>query len=239
MSQPTTLEEMREMVEIVQKNYSIGRYPVTQSLWESVLGKNPSKFKGINRPVEKVSWFDCVDFCNKLSETEGLEVAYSIHGELPKNHTDPKPEVQCNFEADGYRLPTNWEWYFAAKANQNFEYVGSNNIDEVAWYYKNSHTTFTHDVGQKKANGFGLFDMSGNVWEWCWDWYGDDVPSEGSMGPSTGSLRVRRGGSYLLYPEKMRVSVWGRNWPHNSNHDLGFRLCRTILLHRSPEPLHS
>ena len=98
MSEPTTLEEMKEMVEIPGKNYSIGKYPVTQELWESVMGNNPSEFKGSSRPVEKVTWFDCVLFCNKLSAQEGLAKVYLINGE----------KVQCDFDADGYRLPTDW-----------------------------------------------------------------------------------------------------------------------------------
>ena len=118
------------------------------------MGNNPSKFKGSARPVEKVNWFDCIELCNKLSEKDGLEKAYTINGR----------NVECNFDSNGYRLPTEWEWWFAAKANQDFEYAGSDNIDEVASTSENSNDE-THGVGQKKANGFGLFDMSGNVFE--------------------------------------------------------------------------
>jgi formylglycine-generating enzyme required for sulfatase activity len=102
-----------------------------------------------------------------------LEKAYTINGE----------EVECNFDSNGYRLPTEWEWEFAAKANQDFKYSGSDNVDEVAWTRENSNKQ-THPVGQKKPNGFGLYDMSGNVFEWCWDCY------------TEGSSRVYRGGSW-------------------------------------------
>jgi len=217
-----SLEQMKEMVEIPEKNYAIGKYQVTQALWESVMGNNPSHFKGSSRPVEMVDWFECVEFCNKLSEKEGLEKAYTINGE----------EVECNFEVNGYRLPTDWEWYFAAKANQDFEYAGSDNIDEVAWYEDNSNEE-THGVGQKKANGFGLYDMSGNVEEWCWDWFEGGwefslEATEDSTGPSTGSYRVFRGGSWHDVARYASVSRRFRYGPSFHSSYLGFRLFRTI-----------
>lgn len=221
MSEPTTLEEMKELVEVPGKKYSIGKYQVTQALWESVMGSNPSYFKGSSRPVEMVNWMDCVTFCNKLSEKEGLEKAYTINGK----------EVECNFESNGYRLATEWEWYFAAKANQDFEYAGSDNIDEVAWYDENSNRK-THGVGQKKANGFGLYDMSGNVSEWCWDWYeggSEDIPTEDSTGPSTGWSRVYCGRSWCDDGSYARVSRRGGDYRLSfRNYDLGFRFTRTI-----------
>ena len=214
------LKEVKQMVKIPGKSYSVGKYLVTQALWESVTGYNPSEFKGSRLPVEQVSWLDCVDFCNTLSEIEGLEKAYTVNG---SNFFD----VQCNFDADGYRLPTEWEWYFAAKANQDFQYAGSDNIDEVAWYWDNCDYQ-TQGVGQKKANGFGLYDMSGNVAEWCWDWYGDDVPSEGSTGPCTGSERVRLGGYWTSGERYSRLSYRIGSPPSIGFNEQGFRLCRTI-----------
>jgi len=195
-----------KMVEMPGKNYSIGKYPVTQDLWERVMGDNPSHFKGSSRPVEQVSWFDCVDFCNKLSEKEGLEKAYTINGK----------EVECTFSSEGYRLPTEEEWVFAAKANQDFEYSGSDNIDEVAWYGEDRETGSTHGVGQKKANGFGLYDMSGNVWEWCWAWFEKGRDRGGRGGSWSGDARVARlSGRYWFFPSLRR------NYR-------GFRLSRTI-----------
>lgn len=217
---PTSDVRYWKMVEIPGKNYSIGKYPVTQSLWEKILGSNPSGCKGSNRPVENVSWFDCIAFCNTLSEMEGLEKTYTISGE----------EVQCTVETDGYRLPTEWEWWFAAAANQNVAFSGSDNVEEVAWIRGNSGGQ-THDVGQKKANGFGLYDMSGNVDEWCWDRYGgkyEDIPIEDSLGPTTGTQRLRRGGSWFSDASFSQVAY--RRWRHPSDRidRQGVRLCRSI-----------
>jgi formylglycine-generating enzyme required for sulfatase activity len=153
------------------------------------MGDNPSHFTGDNLPVEQVNWFKAVEFCNKLSQNEGLAPAYTVNGE----------DVSWNRSANGYRLPTEAEWEYAARGGNgspgNFTYAGSNNVDEVAWYNGNSGDK-THPVGTKKANGLGLYDMSGNVWEWCWDWYGDYSGSAQTdpVGVSSGSYRVLRGG---------------------------------------------
>jgi formylglycine-generating enzyme required for sulfatase activity len=173
------------------RDFMMGKYPVTQALWESVMGSNPSAFKGANRPVETVSWFEVVDFCNKLSKREGLEPAYTINGE----------NVTCNWKAKGYRLPTEAEWEYSARAGESFKYAGSDTVDEVAWYSDNSDTgngCETHPVGQKKPNGFGLYDMSGNVWEWAWDFLGSysSTSQTDPTGPDSGSFRMFRGGSW-------------------------------------------
>jgi sulfatase modifying factor 1 len=219
--QQRLLKEVGQLVEVPGKKYAIGKYQVTQALWESVMGSNPSDFKGSSRPVEMVNWFDCIEFCNKLSEKEGLEKAYTINGK----------EVQCNFESNGYRLPTEWEWYFAAKANEDYyEYSGSDDIYEVAWYGENSNRQ-THGVGQKKPNGFGLYDMNGNVLEWCWDWFeGDreDIPTEDSIGPSTGSDRMLRGGCWDDVARDGRVAYRQWSYPSCRVGSLGFRFSRTI-----------
>ena len=201
------------------RDFLIGKYAVTQALWDSVMGSNPSDFKGANRPVECVSWFHVVSFCNKLSEREGLEPAYTINGN----------DVTCNWNAKGYRLPTEAEWEYSARSGQRFKYAGSNNVDEVAWYNGNSGYE-THPVGQKKPNGFGLYDMSGNVFEWCWDRFGDY--SSGSQtdptGPDSGPRRVNRGGGWRNGARFARVSYRNGSDPANRRSVLGFRLSRFV-----------
>ena len=147
------------MIAVPGKEFSILATEVTQELYQSVMGENPSEFNGEkNLPVEKVSWYDAVEFCNKLSKEAGLEPAYSINGS----------SVEWNRNASGYRLPAVAEWQYAAKGGQDYKYSGSDNLDEVGWYGGNSGSK-THPVAQKAHNGYGLYDMSGNVGEWCWD----------------------------------------------------------------------
>jgi formylglycine-generating enzyme required for sulfatase activity len=169
--------------------FYMGKYEVTQREWQEVMGSNPSSFKGDNLPVEDVSWLEVIEYCNKRSIREGRTPAYTVNG----------TSVSWNRNANGYRLPTEAEWEYAARGSQavTVSYSGSNNIDVVAWYGGNSGNK-THPVGTKQPNSFGLYDMSGNVWEWCWDWHG--AYASGSQndpqGPATGSDRVIRGGSW-------------------------------------------
>ena len=236
---PTSGVRYWKMVEIPGKNYSIGKYPVTQALWERVMGKNPSHFKGSNRPVERVSWLDCVLFCNKLSEMEGLEKVYTLPDGLEQelhdqtedsNVEELSKEVSQNREANGYRLPTEVEWEYAARGGEHSLFSGGDDLAEVAWVQENSDWR-THSVGQKQCNGFALFDMSGNVDEWCWDWdeYDHpDIPTEGISGPSTGTHRVFRGGSWL--DDERNTQLSSRNSDISSRRcpTRGVRLCRTI-----------
>ncbi|HEX37418.1 MAG TPA: formylglycine-generating enzyme family protein, partial [Candidatus Cloacimonetes bacterium] len=178
--------------------------------------------------VEKVSWYDAVEFCNKKSRKEGLTPCYSGSG---KN-------ITCNFNANGYRLPTEAEWEYAARGghlangsnlrNGGYTYSGSDNIDDVAWYSDNSGRK-THPVGQKQPNELGLYDMSGNVWEWCWDWKGSYSSSSQTnpRGASSGSTRVLRGGGWYGYDNGCRVAYRGTDDPDLSNGDFGFRFVRT------------
>ncbi len=185
---------------VTLNGYAIGKHEVTQALWQAVMGGNPSYFKGDNLPVECVSWNDCQEFINKLNSITGRN----------------------------FRLPTEAEWEFAArggKKSKGYKYSGSNNLDEVAWYNENSGDQ-THPVGTKKPNELGIYDMSGNVWEWCADWYGDysSSPSTDPTGPTSGSIRVYRGGSWSHYAWLCRVSY--RNWdfPDFGLDYLGLRL---------------
>jgi sulfatase modifying factor 1 len=206
---------------VTVSSFYIGKTEVTQDLWASVMGNNPSNFEDDNIPVEKVSWNDIVDFCNKLSEKEGLKKAYSGSGN----------NINCDFSSNGYRLPTEAEWEFTARGgnrSKGYEYSGSNKIDEVAWYDKNSGNE-THDVGTKQANELGLYDMSGNVWEWVWDWYGEY--SSGSQtnpkGANSGSNRVLRGGSWYSVAGSSRVAGRDYDVPDIRSSNVGFRLVRT------------
>jgi formylglycine-generating enzyme required for sulfatase activity len=188
----------------ISKPFYMQTTEVTQGQWKAVMGSNPSDFKdcGDNCPVENVSWNDAQKFIQKLNSMEG---------------------------GNKYCFPTEAEWEYAARsAGKNETYSGGNDIDAVAWYYSNSGDK-THPVGQKKPNGLGIYDMSGNVWEWCQDWYGS-YPS-GSVtdptGPSSGADRVLRGGSWNSYARSSRSAVRDGYVPGNGDFNLGFRLLRT------------
>jgi uncharacterized repeat protein (TIGR02543 family) len=190
----------------ITKGYYMARYEVTQALFQSVMGNNPSFFKGANLPVETVNWYEAVEFCNKLSEQEGLIPVYSLSRRTPAaGYPITGMTVSVNWNNNGYRLPTEAEWEYAARGGNgspgNYVYSGGNNIDSVAWYLENSGNT-THEVRTKTANGLGIYNMSGNVWEWCWDWYNDSNYYASSpsftdpTGPGSGSTRVMRGGCF-------------------------------------------
>ena len=185
---------------VTLSSYYIGRYEVTQAEWKAVMGSNPSNFKGDNLPVECVSWNDCQEFIRKLNTLTG------------KN----------------FRLPTEAEWEFAARGGNNssgYKYSGSGNIGSVAWYTENSNGK-THPVGQKSPNELGLYDMSGNVYEWCQDWYGSypSYAQTNPTGPNSGSYRVCRGGSWDFNAGCCRVSLRIHSTPGDSNFNLGLRL---------------
>ena len=213
------------MIAVPGKNYSILKTEVTQEFYEFVMGENPSEFNGEkNLPVECVSWYDAVVFCNKLSVMDGLAPVYSVSNKTDVSEWDYVPHkgnsiskgVECNKYANGYRLPTLEEWQDAARGGQKIEYSGSDNLDEVGWYDGNSGDK-THPVAQKKSNGYGLYDMSGNVWEWCWD-------SNGYCS----SERCNCGGSWCNDANNCEVGskIWSS--ANNTNDHLGFRVVRNI-----------
>ena len=185
---------------VTLSSYYIGKTEVTQALWKAVMGSNPSKFKGENLPVENVSWDDCQVFVRKLNSLTG----------------------------QNFRLPTEAEWEFACRGGNNslgYKYSGSDNIDNVAWFDCNSGRK-THFVATKSPNELGIYDMSGNVWEWCSDWY--DKYSSGAQanpkGPESGSCRVFRGGGWGSYAGYCRSSNRGYNTPTHRHDRLGLRL---------------
>jgi formylglycine-generating enzyme required for sulfatase activity len=204
-------------------SFYISRYETTQSEWNFIMGKNESEFTGDSLPVENVSWFDAVKFCNKLSESEGLQKCYSGSGN----------DIFCDFKANGYRLPTEAEWEYAAaggKRDIKSIFSGSNNIKEVAVYEGNCKNS-TKAVGSLKPNELGIYDMTGNVSEWCWDWY-DVYPAEGKnrsnpSGPNKGFLRVIRGGSWFNYDKCSRVCCRNLYNPNDTYFYLGFRVARS------------
>jgi len=209
----------------ISHDFYMSKYPVTQAEYERVVGHNPScSSKGIgdDYPVYQVSWYDAVEYCNKLSELEGLTLCYSGRGE----------NICCDWNANGYRLPTEAEWEYAARGGQKAGsynvYAGSDTIGNVGWYVNNSGRK-THPVGGKQANELGIYDMSGNVWEWCWDRKGE-YPTGGVMNPavsSAGSNRVVRGGSWFSFANSCRSAYRSRDYPSNSYYGVGFRVVRT------------
>ena len=189
----------------ITRAFWLGKTEVTQGQWEALMGRNPSNFKGADRPVEQVSWNDAMEFCRKLTEREHLA------GRLPEG-----------FE---YTLPTEAQWEYACRAGTTGEYGGGGNLGDMGWYSQNSGNT-THPVGQKQANAWGLYDMHGNVWEWCLDWYGN-YPSgsvRDPMGTASGSRRVGRGGSWDYGSLNCRSTVRVGHDPGDRYFDLGFRL---------------
>jgi formylglycine-generating enzyme required for sulfatase activity len=185
---------------VTLSSYYIGKYEVTQAEWKTVMGSNPSEIKGDDRPVENVSWDDCQTFISRLNSITGRS----------------------------FSLPTEAQWEFSARggnSSRGYKYSGSNNVGDVAWYIDNSGGT-THDVGTKSPNELGLYDMSGNVWEWCSDWGGNYSSNSQTnpTGPSSGSGRVNRGGSCGGLAGGCRVSCRYFNSPGRRYGGMGLRL---------------
>jgi formylglycine-generating enzyme required for sulfatase activity len=219
--------------EVTLSDFWISNHEVTQKEWYDVMGttiqsqNNISDYSGLNGvgdnyPMYHVSWYEAVEYCNKLSDNEGLNRAYEINGTT----------VTLNDRANGYRLPTEAEWEYAARGGQQSlgsEYSGASNVDAVAWYTINSESS-THPVGGKMANELGLYDMSGNVYEWCWDWYGSSsYPSSNNdpTGASSGPYRVLRGGCWNSSASYACSANRRDGVPSDRSYNLGFRVARS------------
>jgi len=223
--------------------FYIGKYEVTQREWVDVMGNNPSEFKGDNLPVDSVSWYDCVEYCNKRSIKDGFKPYYNIDkNKKDLNNTNEidhiKWTVTINVRANGYRLPTEAEWEYAAGGGQmsrSYKYSGGDDVDEVAWYWRNSGNKYltgswfwsvieknhgkTQPIGGKKPNELALYDMSGNVREWCWDLHE-------SSGPDDPQGRVWKGGGWIGGDFCCETSFQGYLEASGKGPDQGFRVCR-------------
>lgn len=212
MSIPGSKGNMKEeKEEVVIAPFLLAKYPVTQELYDCVMGEEThggsDPVQG-QMPVVMISWYDAIQFCNMLSKALGLEVCYSF--------ADEGTVVSCDWRADGFRLPTDAEWQYACRGKSKGYRYGA--LEDIAWYKENAEGR-RHKVGEKAPNQWGLYDMLGNVWEWCWDLYDEE---------KYGSYRIFRGGSWAEEARGCGTTCRRRSHPSFGIEDLGFRLARRI-----------
>ncbi|MCL2155262.1 MAG: formylglycine-generating enzyme family protein [Leptospirales bacterium] len=235
-------ENIEKQHGVTVSSFSMSKYQITQELYETVMGYNPSYFNSTNHPVERVTWYDALEFCNKLSEKEGLEQVYKITviTRNSNNNITNATIDAVNWKANGYRLPTETEWEYACRAGTETDFNWRNNrINSTQANFKADTNLYndsligefrakTTAVGSFAPNAWGLYDMHGNVWEWCWDWHGN-YPGDGETdyrGLSDGVFRVMRGGSWVVPGHFLRSAVRGYGDPSFRHYAIGFRIVR-------------
>jgi formylglycine-generating enzyme required for sulfatase activity len=233
-SAATELERVNDELQhrVTVSDFYLAKSEVTQREYRALMGNNPSNSQGDNLPVENITWFDAVRYCNALSTREGLTPTYTINGD----------NVTWNRNANGYRLPTEVEWEYACRAGTATPFNTGNNINDNQANFNNNYG-YNNDASGRVTGGyrqrtvavnsfnpnqFGLFDMHGNVWEWCWDWYGT-YSADAQINPTgsqTGTLRVNRGGGWNDFPRHIRSAYRAATPPNNTSFNIGFRLAR-------------
>ena len=231
---------------VTLNSFYIGKYELTQAEYSQYLQPGSSWTSndglGNNYPAYYVSWYAILKYCNLRSMDEGLTPVYSISGStnpaawgtVPTSYNSTWNAAICNWSANGYRLPTEAEWEYAARGatnNPDYLYSGSDDVGTVAWYEGNNSTYGSKPVGTKGPNGIGTYDMSGNLWEWCWDWYSgySSSPSSNPTGPTSGTGRIGRSGRWSNSANSCRVAYRLYINPYSSDYGVGFRVCRAGL----------
>jgi formylglycine-generating enzyme required for sulfatase activity len=211
--------------QITISSFYMGRTEVTQREYQGIMGMNPSYFKGENLPVEYVRWFEAVDYCNRLSLAEGLTPAYMISG------SGNNREVKWDRSANGYRLPTEAEWEYACRSGTITAFNTGRNLNTRQANFDN-HLRRTAEVGSYPSNAWGLYDMHGNVSEWCWDLFDDYNPADltDPQGPSSAlyNRRINRGGNWNIWDYLCRSAFRYANVPYDRGSTLGFRIARNM-----------